>query len=280
MTLRERLVALFPEASGHRRKQWLATGRVRVNGRVARDGRVAVAAADAVELGVAAGRVAPAPLPGGVRIVHEDEDLVVVDKPPGLLTIATERERERTAYRIVRSHVSKRRPGPVFIVHRLDRETSGLIVLARTMRAKRHLQAQFAARSVERVYLAVVRGMVRADRGTLVSQLVEDESLRVRPAADRRGRAAAPGAREAITDYRVRERRRGTTLLELTLGTGRRRQIRVQLSELGHPIVGDSGAPRAAGARPGRRAGPGFARAGRLLLHALRLGFEHPGTGE
>jgi 23S rRNA pseudouridine1911/1915/1917 synthase len=257
VTLRERLVALFPEASGHRRKQWLATGRVRVNGHVARDGRVAVAAADAVELGVAAGRVTPAALAGGVRIVHEDEHLVVIDKPPGLLTIATERERERTAYRIVRSHVSKRRPGPVFIVHRLDRETSGLLVFATSPAVKRALQAQFEARTVTRVYAARVEGVVRDQEGTLTDHLVEDRALRVRTV---RGRAG----QEAITRYRVVERHRDATVLELTLVTGRRGQIRAQLGAWGHPIVGD----RSHGSRrdPLRR----------VCLHATRLAFIHP----
>jgi 23S rRNA pseudouridine1911/1915/1917 synthase len=280
VTLRERLAQLFPEASGHRRKRWLAMGRVRLNGRVERDGRAAVGAADAVELGAPAGRATPAAAAGGVRIVYEDDHLVVIDKPPGLLTVATERERERTAYRITRAHLAARRAGPLFIVHRLDRETSGLIVLARSLPAKRDLQAQFAARTVLRTYLAVVHGEVRRDRGTLVSHLVEDgASLRVRSArARRREPPGAPTAREAITHYRVRERRRGTTLLELTLHTGRPRQIRVQLAEMGHPVVGDR--PGRAGDARDWRGGRASARAGRLLLHAMRLGFVHPGTGE
>jgi 23S rRNA pseudouridine1911/1915/1917 synthase len=280
VTLRERLAVLFPEASGHRVKRWLATGRVQVNRRVVRDGRVAVTTADAVRLGEAAGRATPAALPGGIRLVHEDDAIVVIDKPPGLLTVATPREHERTAHRIVRDHLtSGRRPGAVFVVHRLDRDTSGLIVLARTPRARQQLQAQFAARRVERVYLAVVEGVVRGDRGTLESRLAGDRALRVRivppgPAA-RRDFAA----RDAITHFLVVERRRDTTLLEVTLGTGRRRQIRVQLAEMGHPVAGDLDAAQTADGRPARRAG-GARTPGRLLLHATRLGFVHPGTGE
>jgi 23S rRNA pseudouridine1911/1915/1917 synthase len=283
VTLGQRLAALFPQAPAHRVKRWLATGRVRVNGRVMRDGRVAVGAADQVRLGEAAGRAGPAGLPGGLRIVHEDDDVLVIDKPPGLLTVATSRERQRTAYRIVRDHLSSRRPGaPVFIVHRLDRDTSGLLVLARSPEAKRRLQAQFAARAVERVYLAVVAGVVREDRGTLRSRLVEDHALRVRSAAGSgRGGGIDRAARDAITHYRVRERRRASTLLELTLETGRRRQIRVQLAEWGHPVLGDLDAERNPWLRwPGRapRAG-GAGRGRRLLLHAWRLGVVHPTTG-
>jgi len=260
LTLAARLRVLFPEASGRSLKQWLAVGRVRVNGAVVRDARAAVRPHDAVALGPGAGR---RPLPPDLRILHEDGDCLVFDKPAGLLTIATERERDRTAYRMLWDHLAgqtpPRRP---FVVHRLDRETSGLVVIAKSPTAKRRLQAQFEARSVERVYVALVEGLVKAGAGTLTSRLVEDRSLRVRPA---RGRAG-PG-KEAITRYRVLERRRDTTVLELVLGTGRRRQIRVQLATLGHPIVGD-------GDHGSRRRG-----GGRLWLHATRLGFVHPTTG-
>lgn len=260
-TLADRLRALFPEASGRSVKQWLAAGRVRVDGAVVRDGRRAVPPGAAVALGRAAGR----PLPSDLRIVKEDADLLVFDKPTGLLTIATERERDRTAYRLLWDYLAGQTP-PVrpFIVHRLDRDTSGLVVLAKSPAAKRALQAQFEARTVERVYVALVEGRVREDAGTLTTRLVEDRSLRVRPArAGARREAAA--AREAITHYRVLERRADATLLEIALGTGRRRQIRVQLAALGHPIIGD--------------ADHGSRRHGRLRLHATRLAFVHPATG-
>ena len=256
-TLGARLRALFPEASGRRLKDWLAAGRVRVDGAVARDARATIRQGAAITLGAPA----PAARPAGIDVVYEDDDLIVVDKPPGLLTIATERERERTLYRLVWEHLAARRPPRrPFIVHRLDRETSGLVVLATSVAAKRALQAQFEARAVERIYAAVVEGHVRADRGELRSALIEDASLRVRETR----RPAAGRAREAVTRYRVLARGADRTWLELTLGTGRRRQIRVQLAGLGHPVVGDV----AHGAR----------RAGRLLLHATRLAFAHPTT--
>jgi len=262
---------------------WLAAGRVRVDGLVVRRGDAEVAADARVTLGAAA----PA-FPSALGLVHEDDDLLVVDKPPGLLTVATERERERTAYRLLTEYVAaqgrgaSRRtsrgrgasrsrqarrawdPDPavrseplnrprVFIVHRLDRETSGLLVFAKAAAVKRRLQAQFAARAVERGYVAVVEGRVRDDAGTLYDRVAEDPTtLRVR--TSRRGR-------EAITEYRVRERCPRTTVLELRLVTGRRGQIRAQLAALGHPIVGD----RAFGAKtdPLRR----------VCLHAAVLGF-------
>ncbi|OGK87799.1 MAG: hypothetical protein A2X52_10010 [Candidatus Rokubacteria bacterium GWC2_70_16] len=255
-TLLDRLRALFPEASGRSLRQWLRDGRVRVNGAVARDGRAAVGTGQAVALGATASRM---PFPAALRLVHEDADLLVIDKPPGLLTIATDRERERTVYRMLWGYLGAGRPPQrPFIVHRLDRETSGLLVVAKTPAAKRILQEQFEARAVERIYVALVEGRVRHDHGTLVAQLAQDRGLRVR--ASREGK-------EAITHYRVLERRAAATLLELKLGTGRRQQIRVQLNGLGHPIVGD--APHGSARNP----------IGRLCLHAIRLGFVHPGTG-
>jgi 23S rRNA pseudouridine1911/1915/1917 synthase len=274
-----RLATLFPEASGRSRKRWLAEGRVRVDDHPVRDGREPVAADAAVALGP---RPAPA-LAAPLRLVHEDADLLVVEKPPGLLTIATERERERTAYHLVWEYLAAARPPRrPFVVHRLDRETSGLLVVAKTPAAKEALQAQFAGRRVERVYEAVVEGVMADEAGTLESSLVEDRNLRVRslrapraPRSPRLSRDARPvrgpsgrrGPRPAITHFRVSSRRADVTRLVLRLGTGRRHQIRVQLAERGHPIVGD----RLHGSRhdPLRR----------LCLHATRLGFVHPTSG-
>jgi 23S rRNA pseudouridine1911/1915/1917 synthase len=255
MTLRERLRVLYADSSGRRVKEWIVRGRVRVNGVVVRRGDARVASADRIELGRPPAPAFPAPL----RLVHEDESVLVVDKPAGLLTIATGSERGRTAYRLLRDWIAARDGGRIFIVHRLDRETSGLVVFGRTFAAKRMLQDQFKLRTPARVYVARVEGLVRDSRGTLTSRLVEDRSLRVRPSGDRRR------GKDAITQYRVVERFRDSTLLELTLVTGRRGQIRAQLAEFGHPIVGD------------RAYGSSRDPLGRVCLHATRLGFVHPG---
>jgi 23S rRNA pseudouridine1911/1915/1917 synthase len=252
------LRALFPEASGRSLKQWLESGRVELNGRVCRDGRIMVGPKDRVVLGTR-GRV---PFPRGLGLVHEDAAIVVVDKQPGLLSMATERERVRTAYRLLWDYLAAQRPrARPFIVHRLDRETSGLLVFAKTPEAKQRLQVQFEARTVERVYIALVSGRVRRETDTLESRLVEDRSLRIHA-------TPGPEGKTAITSYRVKGHGQDTTLLELSLGTGRRRQIRVQLAAIGHPIVGDR--------EHGGPAGP-FRR---LCLHATRLGFVHPATGK
>ena len=147
LRLRERLRALYPKTSGRRLKQWLDGARVRVNGVVVSRGDAPVGPADRVDLDAAAPAAVPAPL----RLVHEDEHLVVVDKPPGLLTIATEAERERTVYRLLGDWVRARGGPRIFVVHRLDRETSGLLVFAKSLEVKRALQAQFNARTPERV---------------------------------------------------------------------------------------------------------------------------------
>jgi 23S rRNA pseudouridine1911/1915/1917 synthase len=261
-TLGARLAAMFPEASRRSIKSWLAAGRVRVAGQVVRRGDVDVADDVRVDLGTPP----PPEFPPPLGQVHVDDEIVVVDKPAGLLTIATESERERTAYRLLTAWL-RAQPGgarhrqPLFIVHRLDRETSGLVVFARTPPAKTMLQAQFEQRAVERIYVAVVDGRVRDDGGVLRDRLAESRTLRVHRT---RGRDAG---KEAITRYRVIERRRESTVLELGLETGRRGQIRAQLAALGHPITGD----RAYGStrNPVRR----------VCLHATRLGFVHPRGG-
>jgi 23S rRNA pseudouridine1911/1915/1917 synthase len=254
----EQLRSLYPEASRRSLKHWLTSARVRVNGTVVVRGDAKVEPGDRVELA----SPLPPPIPSPLRLVHEDDDILVIDKPSGLLTIATESERERTAYRLLRNWFSRRgaRPSQLFIVHRLDRETSGLLVFAKSVAAKEHLQTQFAVRTAERLYVALAEGVMRQDEGSFVSRLVETRALRVRVA--QRG-----GGREAITRYRVLERRRASTLVELRLVTGRRAQIRAQLAAAGHPIAGD--------AQYGSRTDP----LKRLALHATRLAFVHPRGG-
>lgn len=253
-TVRDRLRALQPGVSGRTVKQWLEAGRVRVNGLVVRRADTPVAKGDRVELGAPP----PPPFPPPLRLVHADDAIFVVDKPPGLLTIADAGERHRTAYRLLRDWAEAHGGRRIFVVHRLDRETSGLLVFARAPDVKDMLQRQFQQRTPERLYQARVEGVVRESEGTLSSRLVEDRSLRVRPTRD------TDRGREAITRYRVLERFPDSTLLELKLVTGRRGQIRAQLAALGHPIVGD----REYGSRrdPFRR----------VCLHATRLGFVHP----
>ncbi len=256
MTLIEKLASLHPGASRRSRKQWLEHGRVRVNGAVVRRGDETVTSTDRVDVG------APPPpaFPIALHRIFEDDETVAIDKPAGLLTIATESERERTAYRMLTAYVAGQRGRRLFIVHRLDRETSGLVVFAKSPAAKRALQSQFQARTVDRRYIALVEGRLAEPSGVLKSRLKVDRSLRVRPTRRR------DQGKEAITSYRVIEQRKTIAVVELSLTTGRRGQIRAQLATLGHPIVGDE--PYGSRRDPLRR----------VCLHATRLSFIGPGN--
>lgn len=200
----------------------------------------------------------------GLAIVHLDDAVVVVEKPAGLLSMGSEREKEKTAYRILNTHLKTLMKTPaqqVFIVHRLDRETSGLMMFARTESAQATLQRNW--KSVIKRYLAVVEGVPADAQGTLKDRLVEGKSLMVRRVED--------GGELAITHYRVLRAKEDRSLLELTLETGRRNQIRVQLAALGHAVAGD----RKYGAKLGVKTDP----ARRLALHACELKFRHPVSG-
>lgn len=199
----------------------------------------------------------------GLAILHEDDALLVIAKPAGLLTVATAGERARTAYWMLTDHVRRGAPRSrhrVFIVHRLDRETSGLLVFAKSEPVKRALQDGWEA--VEKHYLAVVHGRVGPEADTITSYLAENQAHGVYATGDRiRGKLAR-------TAYRVLRRTAKFTLLELDLLTGRKHQIRVHLADLGHPVVGD------------RRYGPPDKARREMALHAFRLAFTHPLTGE
>ena len=202
-------------------------------------------------------------MPPGLVVVFEDASLIVIEKPEGLLSMASLAEHEKTAYAFLTNHLRRgnpRSPQRVWIVHRLDRETLGLMVFAKTEAAKLALQAHW--RQAEKRYQAVVEGHPPADQGVFRSHLDESSPHRVR--------SVAPGerTRSATTHYRVLEADRGPALVELTLATGRRHQIRVHLSDAQCPIVGD--------AKYGAHTDP----AHRLALHATHLQFPHPTTGE
>jgi 23S rRNA pseudouridine1911/1915/1917 synthase len=198
----------------------------------------------------------------GIEIVFEDASLIVVEKPAGLLSIATASERVDTAYRHLNAYVRLARPrgARIWIVHRLDRETSGLMVFAKTAVAKHALQRGWA--NVEKRYWAVVEGSLPSDSGTLESDLDENEPGRVFSAS------RSESTRHALTWYRVLAHGSGRSLVELLPKTGRRHQLRVQLADEGCPIVGDQ--------KYGATTDP----ASRLALHACGLALPHPETGE
>jgi 23S rRNA pseudouridine1911/1915/1917 synthase len=216
-------------------------------------------------------------------LVYEDEDLAVVNKAAGMMVHAgagaTEDERNRgTLVNALLHHFGKLstvggelRPG---IVHRLDKSTSGLMVVAKNDDAHRKLAAQFARRKVKKTYLALVHGLLKPDRGTISSSISRDRVRRTRMTTRR------SGGREAITHYLVQKRIESKygkfTLLELRIDTGRTHQIRVHLASLRHPVVGDVlyGAPREARAKDAAISLP------RNFLHSAELQFQHPRTDE
>jgi 23S rRNA pseudouridine1911/1915/1917 synthase len=208
---------------------------------------------------IAAGKQVSAPSieRHGLKIVYLDDDIIVVDKAAGLLSMGSEGEKERTAHRILNDHLKALTNSPAqqaFIVHRLDRETSGLMMFARSRAVQAALQQNW--KSVTKKYLAVVEGVPTKAEGTLRDNLEESKSLRMHR-VDR-------GGELAITHYRVVRKGRHNSLIELTLETGRKNQIRVQMAGLGHPIVGD------------RKYGATTDPARRLALHSCELKFQHP----
>jgi 23S rRNA pseudouridine1911/1915/1917 synthase len=211
-------------------------------------------------------RPRPSPRPGrGYGLLYHDRDLIVVEKQPNLLSVPTSlREEDSLVERLLEGERQRgvRRPA-LYALHRLDRDTSGLLLFARSRRAFEGLQEQFASRSIERRYTAVATGRVEADRGRFASRLVEDaRTLKMRP-------ARRPGeGKEAITEYEVTERLPAATILAVRLHTGRKNQIRAHFAEAGHPLVGD------------RRYGAPSPLIARTALHARALRFVHPVTGK
>jgi 23S rRNA pseudouridine1911/1915/1917 synthase len=198
----------------------------------------------------------------GLAILYEDRDILVVDKPCGLLTIGTDREKARTAYFALTDYVRKgaeQSRNRIFIVHRLDRETSGLLVFAKNIEAKRCLQGRWD--QTTKRYLAVVHGRCEKRSETISTYLEESSAHRVYS-------TAVPGkGKLAQTTYTVLKETQDLTLLDVELLTGRKHQIRVHLAERGHPVVGDK--------RYGRTDTPYR----RLALHARFLALRHPVSG-
>jgi 23S rRNA pseudouridine1911/1915/1917 synthase len=277
------LAGRLPELSRMRVKALIAGGRTRVDGR-------AVKAAHRVQAGERVEVTIPAPPRDGIapeavplHVVFEDADVLVVDKPAGMVTHPGAGRIDGTLAAAALAHTpdmagvgSPRRPG---IVHRLDKGTSGLIVLAKTQAAYDGLTAQLSRRTVSRRYLALAQGALRRAEGTVDAPIGRDPRSRVRMAIVPEGRG-----KRAVTHYRVLERfgsgASAVTLVECRLETGRTHQIRVHLASLGHPLLGDE-------TYRGRRAGPAgdpvlaelVEELGGVALHAAGLAFTHPVTG-
>ena len=197
--------------------------------------------------------------PKGLAILYEDQDILVVNKTNGLLTVSTDSEKEKTAYFLLNDYVKKgnaRSKNRVFIVHRLDRETSGILVFAKNEKAKRYLQAKW--KEFNKIYFAVVHGRLLEKEGIITSYLLENKVHRMYSVND------STKGKYSKTGYKVVKESRNFSLLDINLFTGRKNQIRVHFSEKGHPVVGD---------KIYGKIDKGIKR---LALHAASLTISHP----
>lgn len=196
-----------------------------------------------------------------LKLVYEDDDIIVVNKGYGLLSMGTDKVKDGTAYSIIRDYVKWKDPrNKIFIVHRLDRDTSGLMMFAKSEEAKDAMQHNWNNMVLNRKYLAVVEGYVSQENGTIKSYLAETSQYEVYSTQDENQ------GQLAITRYKTLSRGNGYSLLEVELDTGRKNQIRVHMKDLGHPIIGD------------RKYGAKTSPIHRLALHAQTLRFVHPIT--
>jgi 23S rRNA pseudouridine1911/1915/1917 synthase len=257
------LFAAWPDEKRKQVRTWLKFQAVVVNGRPVTQFNHPLKPGDVVAIRSDRFAVPRTVLSSGIKVYFEDAALIVIEKPEDLLSIASESEQEKTAYFQLTEHVRQGREHArdrVWIVHRLDRETSGLMVFAKTAEAKAALQGGWDA--AEKTYEAVVEGKLRGDAGVFDSHLDERNPFKVYSAPP------SEHTRHAVTHFKVLARREWRTLVELKLDTGRRHQIRVQLADAGCPVVGDK--------KYGAKSDP----AKRLALHACRLRFPHPETGQ
>jgi len=272
------LAALFPEHSRSFLVKLIDDGRVSVDGRVAAKPSLRVASGDEVTIDIpppAESGVASQDLP--LTVLFEDDDLMVIDKPAGLVVHPSAGHSDGTLVNALLFHVrdlsgvgGELRPG---IVHRLDKETSGVMVIAKNDTAHRALTAAWGTERVRKEYVAIVYGTPAPPHGTIDAPIGRDPR-------DRKRMAVVAGGRRAVTEYDVTEPLRFLAVVRCTLHTGRTHQIRVHMKHIGHPIVGDAAysGPQWRGI-PDVKVRNAIAQLGRQALHAARLVIPHPRSG-
>ncbi|NMG34130.1 23S rRNA pseudouridine(1911/1915/1917) synthase RluD [Azoarcus sp. TTM-91] len=268
LRLDQALARLFPEHSRSRLQSWLKDGRIRLNG-VSPDAKHKVWGGEALEIDEAPLPAATAALPEDIplSVVFEDANILVIDKPAGLVVHPGSGNWSGTLLNALLHHAPEVAAIPrAGIVHRLDKDTSGLLVVAKTLAAQTDLIRQLQARTVKRHYLALVQGEPGM-MGTVEAPIGRHPSQRIKM-------AVVQGGRPAVTRYSLRERLDRAALVECRLETGRTHQIRVHMAHIGHPLIGD---PVYGQRRTGVAAMDAFPR---QALHAFRLGLVHPATGE
>jgi tRNA pseudouridine32 synthase/23S rRNA pseudouridine746 synthase/23S rRNA pseudouridine1911/1915/1917 synthase len=251
MSALEALRAIYPDSSRRTLQQWLKNGRFTLDGKPLRRPDMSLAAGQTI----AAQETFKVPKVPGLKILYEDRYMIVIDKPVGLLSVPLDSaSSKRHALGLLRKHYQT---DQIYAVHRIDRETSGILLFARGKEAEEKFDGLFERHDIMREYFAIVEGRVRDNEGTWKSHLLELPSLHV---------IDSPEGKEAITHYKVIRRSAKYTYLKLRLETGRKHQIRVQCQMAGHPVLGDE--------RYGSTESP----LKRLCLHACTLGFKHPFT--
>jgi 23S rRNA pseudouridine1911/1915/1917 synthase len=257
---------LLPDKSWNEVRRLARTGKVFVDGAPRLDPTALVPAGAEVELRQNAPRATRTPSLPRSAILYVDGQVVVVTKPPGISTVPYDENERGTLDQLLMETLSDRgRRAPLGIVHRIDKETSGVVVFARTTAAKLALKNQFRFHTVGRRYVAIAHGTVRS--GTIKSRLVQDRG------DGRRGSTENEElGRDAVTHVTSLESLRGATLVECRLETGRTHQIRIHLAERGHPLLGERVYSKTYRGE--------LIPAPRVMLHARELSFEHPGTGE
>ena len=266
----EILSSYFPNSKRNKLRKMLTEGRVHVDGNVVHKAKFIVNPGHIVTISDKESAIKNTPPPAPkkrhtrIKILFEDDHILVVNKQAGLLSVATDKMEPDTLHsRVVDYLKSENEKGWAFIVHRLDRETSGVMIFAKHKRHKEYLQEQFANRGVHRVYHALVQGVPEQKGGKIHEWLLEDKFLRVK-AVNKRN----PKAKEAITHWSIEDSDEVASLLMLTIETGRRHQIRVGLANMGYPVIGDE--------QHGAEGNP----IGRIALHASALELLHPETDD
>ena len=256
------LAVIHPTAKKNSLRRMIAQGRVRVGEERAEHPRQKVPSGSVVTILSRDDGDAPTKPKQGIpepRVLYSDSQVIVVEKPHGLLSVATDRGEADTMFDRAAKWAWENGRTRALLVHRLDRETSGCLLIARNPEARDILQAQFKNRSIERVYHAVVHGAPSAQSGTVTARIQETKDMRVRLVKD--GKRAG---REAITHWELEERGTTHSLIRIKIDTGRRAQIRLHMANMGCPVAGDT------------RHGWGKASVNRLCLHASSLTFDHP----
>jgi 23S rRNA pseudouridine1911/1915/1917 synthase len=249
-SLLEILHEMAPDSSKNTLRSWLQSGRVTIDRQRSERANAAVQAGQEIEVGSKVTFIR-----GSLRILHDDDQLVVLEKPEGLLSVATDFENRATVHAMLKRQFHNRR---VYPVHRLDRETSGVMLFVYNEKARNDLKSQFEEHTVDKTYFAIVEKEMPLGKGTWESYLEEDDFFYVKSTND------SVTGKLAITHYEVLKVHRNRSLLRLKPQTGRKNQLRVHCNEAGHPIIGDK--------KYGAHTNP----LKRVCLHAQKITFTHP----